>query len=234
MAQRLHDAAVDLFLGGRCAGCCAPGGLLCDECRCALPVTAFPCRPDPAPAGLAPSYAAGPYDGLLRDLVLGHKERSLTGLQPVLGRLLACAVEQAVRDAGALGPVLLVPVPTRRASARARGRDPLLEITRVAATTMAMTSCESVTVARLLRSRPGVVDQAGLDVAARRTNLAGSMACRAGAVRRVAERVGAAHVVVCDDVLTTASTAREAQRALEAVGLRVLAVATVAATARRR
>ncbi|MFC6340712.1 phosphoribosyltransferase family protein, partial [Nocardioides hankookensis] len=38
---------------------------------------------------------------------------------------------------------------------------------------------------------------------------------------------------VCDDVVTTGVTLREAQRALEAVGLEVAAAAAVAATRRR-
>jgi predicted amidophosphoribosyltransferase len=161
-------------------------------------------------------------------MVVGHKERRLLALTRPLGDLLAVSARAAVAPAA---PLLLVPVPSRPAAVRARGHDPTLAMTRRAARVLGAADHE-VAVARLLRTRAGVADQAGLDAAQRHANLAGSMACRAGAVRRQAGR--RAHVVVCDDVITTGATAREAQRALEAAGVPVRAVATVAATARRR
>jgi predicted amidophosphoribosyltransferase len=126
--------------------------------------------------------------------------------------------------------VLLVPVPSRPGTARDRGHDPTYALTRTAARLLRRAGYAATTT-RLLVSRGGVADQAGLDAAARATNLAGSMHCPSARLRRLAGR--RLRVVVCDDVLTTGATAREAQRALEAVGLEVAGVATAAATRRR-
>ncbi len=187
------------------------------------------------PLGLTTPYSVAPYDGLVRDLVIGHKERNLVGLRAALGSLLAAAVLAALDAHGASGEVLLVPVPSRAASVRARGRDVTRAMTEQAGRAIqhAGGGRFEVTVVPLLRSRPGVLDQAGLDAEARRINLTGSMACSARALRKVARQRGRAHVVVCDDVLTTGATLSEAQRALEACGVRVLAHASVAATVRR-
>jgi predicted amidophosphoribosyltransferase len=231
-APSARDGAVDLFLGGWCLGCRAPGRVLCRGCRAGLPDVATPHWPSPVPAGLLPPYAVAPYDGLVRDLVIGHKERGLTALRPVLGDLLALSVRALLDSCDVRGTVVLVPVPSRAASVRARGRDATREMTERAARAPATEGLD-VRVARLLATRPGTVDQAGLKRGARQANLAGSMACRSGPLRRLARRVGAAHVVVCDDLLTTGSTLGEAQRALAAAGVAVLGHACVAATARR-
>jgi predicted amidophosphoribosyltransferase len=225
-----RDALGDLLLGSRCVGCDRPGRLVCPPCRATLPRHAHPAWPVPTPPGLAPPHAAADYDGLPRALVLGLKERRMLALARPLGELLALAVAAATDDVR--GPVVLVPVPSRRSSVRARGHDPTHTVTRLAAARL-LAAGHDVVVRRLLRLRPGVVDQAGLDAAARAANLDGSMTCPAPGLARLARHRPRARLVVCDDVLTTGATAREAQRALEAVGLTVHAVAAVAATRRR-
>jgi predicted amidophosphoribosyltransferase len=225
----LRDAAIDLLLGSHCVGCARPGRLLCLECEAGLPSSAQAAGPSPPPSGLGATFAAAAYDGLVKAMVVGHKERRLLALCRPLGGLLAGAVAAATVDAG---PLVLVPVPSRRSSVRARGHDPTFSLTRAAAAALRRDGVDAVAWP-VLRLRPGVVDQAGLDAAARAVNLSWSMAVSAPALRRLARHRPRARVVVCDDVLTTGATAREAQRALESVGVPVAAIAVVAATQRR-
>lgn len=221
MATDLRDAALDLLLGGGCVGCGRPGRSLCAGCRTRLPQDARQAWPRPCPAGLVTPWAAGPYDGLVSEVLLAHKERHVAGLAGPLAGLLAEAV-----TAAAPAPLLLVPVPSRPGAARSRGHDPLLDVVRRCARLVG-----GAVVLPVLRSRGGVRDQALLSAAERADNLAGSMWCPSRVLRRWSGRVG--HVVVCDDVITTGATAREAQRALVAAGLDVRAVAAVGATVRR-
>lgn len=224
---------LDLVTGSACPGCGRPGTLLCGDCADGLKGRASEAVPTPCPPGLSRPWAAGEYDGLLRTLVLGHKERHQFALRRPLGELLAGAVV-AMTAAAAVSPdvpLVLVPVPSQPASVRARGHDPTNALTREAARAVRRTGRQAC-VAELLRVGR-VLDQGDLDAAGRLSNLAGSMSVRGGGLRRLGRSHARAWVVVCDDVLTTGATAAEAQRALRASGLGVLGVATVAATRRR-
>lgn len=227
--SQFADAARDLLWGGRCLGCARAGRPLCGECRAGLPQVGRLAWPDPTPVGLAPPWTTAEYADLVRSLVLAHKERGLTSLRRPLGALLVPSVLAAELPPG---PVVLVPVPSRRSARRRRGGDPTVDLVRAAAGDLRTLGFD-LSVARVLELRPGVLDQAGLDAAHRSANLAGSMWAPASRVARLAGWRPQVSVVVCDDVLTTGATAREAQRALEAVGIPVAAVATVAATRRR-
>lgn len=223
------DDWLDLVLGAACVGCERPGRLLCATCRQALPRGATPVRPDPCPPGLAPAFAAGEYAGLLRQLILLHKEHRVFGLARPLGVALANPVRGGLVRGSR---TVLVPVPSRAAVVRARGHDPVVRMVRVAAASLREEG-HDVVVHPLLRQRDVVADQAGLSAAERSTNLLDRMAAHTRWLRTLARSAVPVTAVVCDDVLTTGSTAREAQRALEAVGVPVRAIACVAATRKR-
>jgi predicted amidophosphoribosyltransferase len=226
-SQPLGDAALDLVLGSACVGCGLPGRVLCPACRQDLPRSGHPAWPTPVPPGLAVPYAGGDYDGLLKTLVNQHKEHGVLALAGPLGRVLGDVVHDLVDRLGREGqPVALVPVPSRRPVVRGRGHDPLLRVSREAGRRLRRRGVQA-TVRQLLLPGARVRDQAVLGAAERAVNLAGSMRVRRGTARTTAL------VVVVDDVLTTGSTAREAQRALEEAGLVVAGIAAVAATRRR-
>jgi predicted amidophosphoribosyltransferase len=128
--MKLLAAFLDLILPQPCAGCAAPGGLVCRACEGHLAGPARLCLPSPVPEGLPPPFAVAPYGGPVRRLIIAHKERGLSGLARPLGAALARA---ATRAAAPGEPLLLVPVPSSRASVRRRGHDPTLRIAQEAA-----------------------------------------------------------------------------------------------------
>ena len=225
------DACLDLLLGSCCAVCGLPGRILCDACSTGLPCGGRVSWPTPCPPGLALPVSAGEYDGALKVLVNAHKERQQFALARPLGTVLAHAVQVLLDQPGAVpsGPWILVPVPSRGRVVRARGHDPMLRMSRQAAGVLRRWG-HQVAVARLLFPVAGARDQSGLHADERAANLAGSMAAGSGRSRRLRRECPEARIVITDDVLTTGSTVREAQRALESVGLEVAGVATVAAT----
>lgn len=221
---RVWDVAADLFLGCTCAACGRPGRALCRPCAEGLPSAGFPAWPTPTPTGLATPVAAGEYAGALEAMVNAHKEHQVFALARPLGDVLAGAVRHLLElHADPAVPVLLVPVPSRPATVRRRGHDPMLRVSRRAAARLRRTGVDA-RVARLLRPTRRVADQAGLGASERAANLAGAFRCVRG---RAWLEVPA---VVVDDVITTGATAREAQRALEASGRTVAGIAAVAAT----
>ncbi|MEI7034901.1 ComF family protein [Streptomyces pratensis] len=201
-----------LVLPVACAGCGRPRTELCLVCEAALcGVPARPVRPSPRPATLPPVCAAAPYENAVRAVLLAHKERGALGLAEVLGRALAASVRAVAGRPGDAGPLLLVPVPSARASTAARGHDPVRRIARAAARELRRTGLPARALP-VLRQRRAVADQSGLGARQRRVNLAGALEVTGGGERLL--RHGG--VVLVDDLLTTGSTLAEAARAVGA------------------
>ncbi|MEX5721634.1 ComF family protein [Geodermatophilus maliterrae] len=201
----LAGALADLVLPRTCAGCGVPGSVLCRRCARLLvsPRVATPRR---VPRGLPPTVAAGAYAGPVRAAVIAFKERGRAELAGPLGAALALAVAAGAAVVPAR-PVLLVPVPPSRASLRARGRDHVRELATVAAAELRAAGVAARPVPLLARTGR-VRDSAGLSVAERRANLAGTFLRRPGAAPP------GALLVLVDDVLTSGATLSEAAAAL--------------------
>jgi predicted amidophosphoribosyltransferase len=202
----ITDSLLELLLPRRCAGCGAPGLALCGRCAAVEPLVEP--RPELAVA------SAAEYAGAVRAAVLAYKERGRRDLVCVLAALLVLAIRRLV-----LPPdFLLVPVPSARAVAAARGGDHVARLARRAGPQL-----PARTAAGALWLAASVRDSAGLGASARARNLHHAM-------RAHPPPAGVGSVVVVDDVVTTGATLREAARALRASGWHVAGAATVART----
>ena len=211
---------IDLLVPQECVHCTRPGRTLCAGCMQELGGRGRRVDPTPAPRGLPPAFSLCEYSGVARSAVLAHKERGVRSLTRPLGWALA----RAVATTG-YGVVTLVPIPSSRQSRATRGEDTVGLIARRAARDLSAVGvhAEVQSVLKQVRAR---MDQSGLGQAARTTNLLNAF------VARPWRPSGA--VILVDDVITTGATLAEGARALRAIGIRPVAVATVAATALKK
>jgi predicted amidophosphoribosyltransferase len=242
---------LDLLLPTSCAGCARDGPTLCEACARQLAPSL--CQALLAAADAPECWAGGAYGGPLREVILEYKERRRHELAGPLGELLAEVVRAAVsaavvkpaaaggRDwaaAGALGgsgavgwdAVCLVPVPSASSAVRSRGGDHVRRLAARASHRLRSSGVPS-RVEPVLAVRGRRVDSVGLSAAARRANVAGTIA-----VRRRIRGPGAgsgALVVLVDDLVTTGATLAEAARVLSIAGSPPLAAAVLAATPRK-
>lgn len=206
----------ELFLPRHCAGCGAPGSVLCHTCRTEL--AAVPRRVSPQHLPHVPVFALGPYGGAHRGVVLAMKERKNLAVRKHVGAVLDAALT-FLEVRGEIQPdALLVPAPTRPASARERGGDPVSVICK-------RTGREA---ADLLELAESTTDQSELDAAHRRTNLAGAVRMRRG-WEAFQAAPGAGPVIVVDDVVTTGATLQTSVEVLLAHGFDVVSCIAVCA-----
>ena len=198
----------ELLLPRRCAGCRAPGTLLCPSCRKGLATP--PQRVFPNTTPHAPVFALGPYADPHRGVILAMKERNHLAVRRHVGAVLAAALDYLEARGEIPTGAVLVPAPTRTRSARARGGDPVEQVCRATGTQ----------VAPALRLDPRTADQSGLDEAGRRANLAG---------RVQISGVPAGQVVLVDDVVTTGATLQASAAILLSRGADVAACVALCA-----
>jgi len=207
------EAALDLVIAQRCAGCSAPGLAWCPECA-----QACAGRPLSVP-GPVPCRAACEHAGPAGRAVVAFKDQQVRRLGRPLARLLARATADALVDAGAPRgvPVWVVPVPSRRSALRSRGADHTAVLAGLAARELRRAGVPANRCPGLEHVRSSR-DQVGLTREQRAANVAGSL-------RALDLPPGV--IVIVDDVTTTGATVAEAVRALAVTGRAVSGAATV-------
>ena len=193
ISKAAADAALDLLLAARCAGCGAAGAWLCLACRELC-----------VPVRHGRVTAAGTYGGALREAIHHFKYGGERALANELGELVAACLAKDLATGVAIDVV--VPAVLHRDRARSRGYDQAWLLADVVAKRTALPLRVPLRRIRL------AVPQISLDRAARAENLRGAYVAEAA--------VRGARVALVDDVATTGATLAAATGALRAAGAR--------------
>ncbi|MGW5052903.1 ComF family protein [Actinokineospora sp. NPDC004072] len=212
-------ALLDLLLPRRCAGCSTPGVTWCARCGAAAGLLSVHRT---VLAGIR-AYAALPYAGPARKLVLAYKERHRRELATPIGQILAAAVPRVLTRESLTPRCVLVPAPSRPAALRRRGGNHMTLAATHAATTL-RTAGVDASVAPLLHLHRSARDSTTLSAPARATNLHNRVHVT------TPTRPPTAPLLFIDDVITTGTTAATCVNALKSAGLPVAAALALTVT----
>ena len=235
---------LDLMLPLQCGGCSAPATPWCPECDGALAV--HPDEPhlvtpriDPG----VPVLSLGRYAGPRRKAIVAVKEHGRTDLIRPLAHALRDGLAHLMTWGILESPLVVVPAPTKRSSARRRGGDPVTRIAQLAVASpdlsagSDLSAVASPDLSAVAGTDPDAVADSGLSVVAAlrlktftRDSVGLSSGDRqrniAGRVRRISAVDGP--VLLVDDIVTTGATAAESVHVLQTGGAHVVAVLALA------
>lgn len=239
--RRLGGRALDLLFPPSCAICHIeleeePDGIaLCEHCRQSLPrlhwATCQRCAARvPEIPGATPdckhcrdhklqfdrTLTLGPYDGVIRDLVLEMKDDVTGRFAFVLGKLIAKEFEEALR---ALEPDVIVAIPMHPWRRLSRRADPPTSLAETLGRELGARVEPS-----LLQWRRDAAAQVGLSQRGRFRNMRGVLQVRHDF------QLDAPRVLLVDDIMTTGATCSEAARALKRAGAAEVTVVVVGRT----
>ncbi|MBK0417703.1 ComF family protein [Leucobacter sp. CSA1] len=219
----LHDLAA-LVWPTCCVACGAPDRDCCAACLAEVRAPVDLLRRElPGPSHGPVAWAAGPYEGPVRSMLVALKHGGRTGFARDLGRRLGAPIAAALELASGGPPPVVVTVPSRPGRVRERGfRHVEVLVDAALRGLRAERPGSRVRRMRALRTLRGRSSQVGLTADERRRN-AELVAVRS----RLAAALRGREVVLVDDVITTGATVAAARRALERAGARVLAVAAL-------
>lgn len=215
----------DLFFPSNCLLCHAPPKLLCPACQSR--VIGEPGAVRRVHDGRAiRGFRASELNPGLAKLLAAIKDHHRVALVEQLAPAFIADLEAWLGD----GSVILVPMPTSKASWRKRGFNlpKLLAALFRRESTLVAEICDCLAYVRI------VGDQRALNTSERAQNLSGSMIATAQPLEALIARFQAAgqkpRILLIDDVITTGATMAEASRALAAEGIHIDGFAVFAET----